>query len=89
MIRIWFSQLLTRAVMAFIYVYKVTLSPIFAGSCRFVPSCSAYALEAVEKHGAFMGSWLAIKRLFRCHPFCAGGLDQVPTVPESPVVPKR
>jgi len=75
--------------MAFIYGYQVTLSPFFAGSCRFVPSCSTYALEAVAKHGALRGSWLAIKRLLRCHPFYPGGLDQVPTAPDSPVAPKR
>lgn len=64
--------------MAMIDVYKVVLSPLFSGSCRFVPSCSSYAREAVERHGPVKGSWLALKRLARCHPLCAGGLDEVP-----------
>jgi len=47
-------------------------------SCRFYPSCSSYALEAIQRHGAFFGSVLIIKRLLRCHPFCEGGIDPVP-----------
>jgi hypothetical protein len=73
---------LTRALLAMIAVYKVALSPLFAGSCRFVPSCSSYAWEAVEKHGPLKGGWLALRRLARCHPFCDGGLDQVPRTGE-------
>ena len=73
---------LTRALLAMIAVYKVALSPLFAGSCRFVPSCSSYAWEAVEKHGPLKGGWLALQRLARCHPFCDGGLDQVPETGE-------
>jgi putative membrane protein insertion efficiency factor len=59
-------------------VYKIVLSPLFRGSCRFVPSCSDYASEAVSMHGAAFGSWLAVKRLARCHPFCRAGYDPVP-----------
>jgi putative membrane protein insertion efficiency factor len=59
-------------------VYKLVLSPLFAGSCRFWPSCADYAAEAVERHGVRRGSWLAARRLARCHPFCDGGHDPVP-----------
>lgn len=59
--------------------YQLALSPMFAGCCRFVPSCSAYAAEAVMVHGAIRGSWLTVARLVRCQPFCRGGLDPVPT----------
>lgn len=58
--------------------YQVTLSPILGGSCRYYPSCSAYAIEALERHGALRGGWLAITRILRCHPFRPGGFDPVP-----------
>ena len=59
-------------------VYRRFVSPLLGPRCRFYPSCSAYALEAVQLHGALRGSWLAVCRLSRCHPFHAGGLDPVP-----------
>ena len=58
--------------------YQVTLSPIFGGACRYYPSCSAYAIEALERHGALRGGWLALRRIGRCHPFRPGGFDPVP-----------
>jgi uncharacterized protein len=61
-----------------IRVYRWTLSPLLGPSCRFFPSCSAYAEEALEHYGAARGSWLTIRRLSRCHPFCRGGIDPVP-----------
>ncbi|MEE8061971.1 MAG: membrane protein insertion efficiency factor YidD [Gemmatimonadales bacterium] len=58
--------------------YQLLISPILPPSCRFYPSCSHYACEAVAKHGAGKGSWLSIRRLSRCHPFHPGGYDPVP-----------
>jgi putative membrane protein insertion efficiency factor len=58
--------------------YQLLLSPLLPPSCRFYPSCSAYAVTALERHGAARGSWLTARRLARCHPFHPGGLDPVP-----------
>lgn len=59
--------------------YRLAISPLYGQVCRYYPSCSAYALRAVEHHGALRGSWLAVRRLGRCHPWCAGGVDLVPS----------
>ncbi len=59
-------------------IYRLALSPLLPPSCRFHPSCSAYAVEALTRHGAARGSWLTARRLARCHPFCEGGIDPVP-----------
>jgi putative membrane protein insertion efficiency factor len=59
-------------------LYQRAISPLLPPACRFVPTCSAYAFEAIERHGVWLGSWLAVRRLARCHPFCAGGFDPVP-----------
>jgi hypothetical protein len=58
--------------------YRRFVSPLFPPSCRFQPTCSQYALESIEKHGSVKGSWLAIQRILRCHPFHPGGYDPVP-----------
>ena len=58
--------------------YQLLLSPVLPASCRFAPSCSSYAMEAVAKHGAVAGSWLAARRICRCHPWNDGGWDPVP-----------
>ena len=58
--------------------YQLWLSPLLPAACRYYPTCSAYALEALERYGAISGSWLAIRRLTRCHPFRPGGYDPVP-----------
>jgi putative membrane protein insertion efficiency factor len=64
--------------MALIRLYQWILSPMLGAHCRFYPSCSCYAHEAVQRHGALRGTWLALKRLSRCHPFSPGGYDPVP-----------
>ena len=73
-----------------IRVYRVFVSPVLPPSCRFAPSCSEYAHEAIARHGALGGTWLAIMRLLRCHPFSAGGYDPVPAPPPGPLArPER
>ncbi|HET9649657.1 MAG TPA: membrane protein insertion efficiency factor YidD [Microlunatus sp.] len=62
--------------------YRLVISPLYGNVCRYYPSCSAYALRAVEFHGAVKGSWLAARRLLRCHPWALGGYDPVPGTPE-------
>lgn len=64
--------------LAAIRFYRAFLSPMFPPSCRYVPTCSAYALEAITRYGARRGGWLALKRICRCHPFHKGGYDPVP-----------
>lgn len=63
---------------AFLKAYRALISPLYGQVCRYHPSCSAYALEAVTEHGSVRGSWLAVRRLARCHPWAAGGYDPVP-----------
>ena len=58
--------------------YRVTFSPIVGHGCRYQPTCSAYALEALEKHGAIKGAWLTVRRIGRCHPLGGSGIDNVP-----------
>jgi uncharacterized protein len=67
-----------RALLLLIEVYRVTLAPLIGGFCRYLPSCSVYAEEAIRRHGAAQGSWLAVRRVLRCHPFHRGGFDPVP-----------
>lgn len=69
-------QLLIQLIRA----YKLLLSPVLGQNCRFHPGCANYAMEAVEVHGVLRGSWLAIKRIVRCHPLNAGGYDPVPVL---------
>lgn len=58
--------------------YKIAISPLLPPACRFYPTCSEYALEAITRYGVLRGSWLALRRLLRCHPFHTGGFDPVP-----------
>lgn len=67
------------ALIALLKVYRAVISPLYGQVCRYHPSCSAYALEAVTEHGSIKGSWLAVRRLGRCHPWAAGGYDPVPS----------
>ena len=67
-----------RVLLSLIRFYRRDVSPGRPPCCRFIPTCSAYALEAVEKYGAVKGSWLAAKRILRCNPFHKGGYDPVP-----------
>ena len=67
-----------KLLLAMIRFYRKHISPAKKPCCRFIPTCSAYAVEAIEKYGACKGGWLALKRLCRCHPFHPGGYDPVP-----------
>jgi hypothetical protein len=70
-----------NAVMLLLRGYKWVVSPMLPPSCRYVPTCSEYAMEAVERYGALRGSWMAIARLLRCHPLAKGGYDPVVRAP--------
>lgn len=69
-----------------IRAWRFAISPIYGEVCRYYPSCSAYALEAVQVHGAIKGTWLAVRRIGRCHPWAPGGVDHVPPKPVSPKI---
>lgn len=71
------GSLLRRCSLALIHGYRYFISPLFPPSCRFVPSCSEYALEAINIHGVRRGGFMALKRILRCHPFNRGGFDPV------------
>lgn len=72
------SKYLRGMVIAPIRFYQLCISPMFPSCCRFTPTCSSYAIEAVSKHGIFKGLWLAGKRILRCHPWGGSGYDPVP-----------
>jgi uncharacterized protein len=69
---------MTQVFLRLIRLYQLLLSPLFAGSCRYYPSCSQYTYEAVTRYGWLRGSWMGMKRIGRCHPFAKGGYDPVP-----------
>lgn len=73
-----------RLLMLLVRFYQVAISPLTPASCRYVPTCSAYALEALERHGALRGGWMTVRRLLRCHPWGAHGYDPVPPAPDGP-----
>jgi putative membrane protein insertion efficiency factor len=70
--------MIRAALIAAVKAYRLLLSPWLGSNCRFTPTCSAYSIEALEKHGAFIGTYLTAARITRCHPWCAGGPDPVP-----------
>lgn len=76
-----------RALILLVRGYRLFLSPWLGSSCRFEPTCSVYALEALQRHGAAAGTYLAAARVARCHPWCQGGLDPVP--PQAPSLFRR
>ena len=81
---------MTRVLVALLRAYRFAISPLYGEVCRYYPSCSAYALQAVTEHGSLRGSWLAVRRIARCHPWAAGGLDPVPPARASrPPTPTR
>ena len=73
-----FFQILAIPFIVFIKIYQVLISPLFPPSCRFIPTCSQYSLEALKKYGILKGSWLSFKRIIRCHPWGGSGYDPVP-----------
>ena len=64
-------------------LYRAVISPLYGDVCRYYPSCSSYALQAVQRYGVVRGSWMGIRRIARCHPWALGGVDDVPQRPES------
>lgn len=72
------NKLLLMLLLALVRGYQMLISPLFPPSCRFQPTCSQYALEALEQFGPLRGSWLAVRRILRCHPLHPGGFDPVP-----------
>ncbi|MDR2702038.1 MAG: membrane protein insertion efficiency factor YidD [Spirochaetaceae bacterium] len=70
--------MIQKFILFLVWLYQKAVSPYLRPCCRYYPSCSAYAFEAVQKHGAFRGSFFAVKRILRCHPFHRGGFDPVP-----------
>ncbi|BAY51582.1 hypothetical protein NIES2134_108270 [Thermostichus vulcanus NIES-2134] len=75
---------LSKALIVLIRIYQRWISPLFLPTCRYTPSCSAYAVEAIARFGAVKGTYLAIRRILRCHPFAVGGYDPVPTTCPDP-----
>ncbi|MCB0360325.1 MAG: membrane protein insertion efficiency factor YidD [Bdellovibrionales bacterium] len=72
------DRLACRVLAAMLRAWNYALSPLFGDRCRFHPSCSRYAVEALERHGLLRGSWLTLRRVVRCQPWCDGGVDPVP-----------
>ena len=70
--------MIKRLLIGMVRGYRLVLSPWLGSACRFEPTCSAYALQALDRHGAAAGSYLTVHRLMRCHPWCAGGSDPIP-----------
>jgi putative membrane protein insertion efficiency factor len=69
------SKIVSYMLIGLVWGYRVTVGPFLGAQCRFLPTCSQYALDAIQKHGPIRGSWRAVKRVGRCHPFSRGGYD--------------
>ena len=74
----FFNRIISGFFIGLIKIYQFTLSPFLGKQCRFIPTCSQYGIEAIQKHGALKGSWLTIKRIARCNPWGGSGYDPVP-----------
>lgn len=74
----WDKQVMLKVLLGLLACYRYCLSPLLGRNCRFAPTCSEYATEALQRYGAWRGAWLALRRLFRCHPWHPGGYDPVP-----------
>lgn len=68
---------MSKILLALIRFYRAAISPLLGANCRYIPTCSAYAMQAIEKYGALKGGLMALRRILRCHPFCKGGYDPV------------
>ena len=77
----WLRFALSLPLLVLLWIYRRLISPVLPPACRYYPSCSQYAEEAVRSHGPLRGPWLALRRLLRCHPWAAGGFDPVPPLP--------
>lgn len=72
------ARLLSRPLIGLVQLYSTLISPVIGANCRYQPTCAAYAREALERHGAFRGGWLMLRRIGRCHPWGGSGWDPVP-----------
>lgn len=77
-LRRWGARAASQALILFVRAYQFCIRPLLAGTCKFAPTCSEYAIEAIRRHGPWRGGWLGLRRLTRCHPFSSGGIDPVP-----------
>ena len=80
---------MTLPLIGLVRLYQVTLSPMVGGQCRYSPTCSEFAIEALREYGPIRGSWMAVRRILRCHPLARGGYDPVPPAMHDPDPPER
>ena len=78
------GRLMARPIIGLVKLYRYVISPWLGGNCRFEPTCSSYAIEALETHGALRGGWMALRRVLRCHPWGGSGYDPVPGAKSEP-----